>query len=118
MSEAGNLTWQELDTLTNSYAGYLSQRGVTAGDRVAFLVPPGPLLIPLIYATWNLGAAVVLADSGLGLRGIFRALRGAHVDHVVGIPRAGPLMKSLHIRGARISTKEIDKISEASQGCS
>jgi acyl-coenzyme A synthetase/AMP-(fatty) acid ligase/pimeloyl-ACP methyl ester carboxylesterase len=109
MSDPGSLTWQELDTLTNSYAGYLSQRGVTAGDRVALLVPPGPLLIPLIYAIWNLGAAVVLADSGLGLRGIFRALRGAHVDHVVGIPRAGPLMKSLHIRGARISTKEIDK---------
>ena len=109
MSEARNQSWHELETLTNSYAGYLSQQGVTAGDRVAFLVPPGPLLIPLIYATWNLGAAVVLADSGLGLRGIFRALRGAHVDHVVGIPRARPLMRSLQIPGARISTKEIEK---------
>ena len=109
MSEARNQSWHELETLTNSYSDYLSQRGVTAGDRVAFLVPPGPLLIPLIYATWNLGAAVVLADSGLGLRGIFRALRGAHADHVVGIPRASPLMRSLQIPGARISTKEIEK---------
>ena len=109
MNEARNQTWDELETLTNSCTGYLSQQGVKAGDRVAFLVPPGPILIPLIYATWNLGAAVVLADSGLGPRGIFRALRGAHVDHVIGIPRAWPLMWSLQIPGARISTTQMEK---------
>jgi acyl-coenzyme A synthetase/AMP-(fatty) acid ligase/pimeloyl-ACP methyl ester carboxylesterase len=112
MNEHRSLTWSELQFQTEFSMHYLSQKGVTAGDRVAFLVPPGPLLIPLIYATWNLGAAVVLADSGLGLRGIFRALRGAHIDHVVGIPRAWSLMRSLQIPGVRISTKGIEKASE------
>ena len=36
-------------------------------------------------------------------------MRGAHADHVVGIPRARPLMRCLQIPGARISTKEIEK---------
>jgi acyl-coenzyme A synthetase/AMP-(fatty) acid ligase/pimeloyl-ACP methyl ester carboxylesterase len=112
MNEQRSVTWRELQSQTEFSMHYLSQKGVTAGDRVAFLVPPGPLLIPLIYATWNLGAAVVLADSGLGLRGMFRALRGAHIDHVVGIPRAWPLMRSLQIPGTRISTKGIDKASQ------
>ncbi len=112
MNEQRSVTWRELQSQTKFSMHYLSQRGVTAGDRVAFLVPPGPLLIPLIYATWNLGAAVVLADSGLGLRGMFRALRGAHIDHVVGIPRAWPLMRSLQIPGTRISTKGIDTASQ------
>ncbi len=112
MHEQRSVTWCELQSQTDFCLSYLSQEGVKAGDRVAFLVPPGRLLIPLIYATWNLGAAVVLADSGLGLRGMFRALRGAHIDHVVGIPRAWPLMRSLQIPGARISTKELEKANE------
>lgn len=112
MNEQRSVTWNELQSQTQFSMRFLAQEGVTAGDRVAFLVPPGPLLIPLIYATWNLGAAVVLADSGLGLRGMFRALRGAHIDHVVGIPRAWPLMRSLQIPGARISTKNMDRASD------
>jgi len=115
MNEHPSVTWRELQSQTEFSMRYLSEEGVTAGDRVAFLVPPGPLLIPLIYATWNLGAAVVLADSGLGLRGMFRALRGAHIDHVVGIPRAWPLMRGLQIPGSRISTKELDRASERGQ---
>lgn len=115
MNEHRSVTWRDLQSQTEISMRYLSKKGVTAGDRVAFLVPPGPLLIPLIYAAWNLGAAVVLADSGLGLRGMFRALRGAHIDHVVGIPRAWPLMRSLQIPGARISTKELDKAGKRGQ---
>jgi acyl-coenzyme A synthetase/AMP-(fatty) acid ligase/pimeloyl-ACP methyl ester carboxylesterase len=110
MNEQRSVTWDELKTQTDFCMGFLSQKGIKIGDRVSFLVPPGPLLIPLIYATWNLGAAVVLADSGLGLRGMFRALRGAHVDHVIGIPRAWPLMRSLQMPGSRISTKELNKV--------
>jgi len=112
MNEQSSISWRELKFQTASFMDYLSKEGVKAGDRVAFLVPPGPELIPLIYATWNLGAAVVLADSGLGLRGMFRALRGAHIDHVVGIPRAWPLMRSLQIPGARISTKGLRAANE------
>jgi len=116
MNEQSSISWRELKFQTASFMDYLSKEGVKAGDRVAFLVPPGPELIPLIYATWNLGAAVVLADSGLGLRGMFRALRGAHIDHVVGIPRAWPLMRSLQIPGARISTKGLRAANERRRG--
>ena len=43
-------------------------RGVRRGDRVALLVPPGADLTAAAYACWRAGAAVVVADAGLGCR--------------------------------------------------
>jgi len=67
-----------------AFAQGLHQRGVQPGDRVAVLVPPGIDLIAVIYACWRLGAVTVVADRGLGLRGLGAAVRSARVRHVVG----------------------------------
>jgi acyl-coenzyme A synthetase/AMP-(fatty) acid ligase/pimeloyl-ACP methyl ester carboxylesterase len=69
-------------------AAGLSQAGVWPGDRVALLVPPSVDLVTAVYACWRAGAVTVIADRGLGLGGLGRAVRGAHVDWVIGVPQA------------------------------
>ena len=68
-------------------SGGLNAIGVRPGDRVALLVPPGADLTAVLYATWRAGAVPVIADAGLGISGMRRALRGANVKHVIGSAR-------------------------------
>ena len=68
--------------------GGLQADGVRPGHRVALLVPPGIDLTVAVYACWRVGAVIVVADAGLGLRGLGHALRSAGPDHVIGIGRA------------------------------
>jgi acyl-coenzyme A synthetase/AMP-(fatty) acid ligase len=69
-------------------AAGLADTGVRRGDRVALLVPPSIDLVASVYGCWRAGAVTVIADRGLGLRGLGRAIRGAHVDWVIGPPVA------------------------------
>ena len=69
-------------------AGGLVELGVQPGDRVAVLVPPGVDLLATCYGCWRAGAVTVIADRGLGLRGLGAAVRAADVKWVVGIPKA------------------------------
>ena len=71
-----------------SFAQGLLSRGVSPGDRVAVLVPPGIDLIAVVYACWRIGAVTVVADRGLGIRGLGAAVRSARVQHVVGVRAA------------------------------
>ena len=82
------VTDAEFSTLVASFAVALQKQGVKHGDRVALLVPPGIDLIAIVYACWRIGAVTVIADRGLGLRGLGAAVRSARVKHVVGIPQA------------------------------
>ncbi len=66
-------------------AAGLVARGVRRGDRVALLVPPGIDLVAVVYACWRIGAVTVIADRGLGRRGLGAAVRSARVNAVVGI---------------------------------
>ena len=68
-----------------AFARGLRARGVAPGHRVAVLVPPGIDLIAVVYACWRIGAVTVVADRGLGLRGLGAAVRTARVQHVIGI---------------------------------
>ena len=76
-----------LQRRVHELAAGLAAAGVRAGDRVALLVPPGADLAAAVYACWRAGAVIVVADPGLGPRGLARALRGAGPDHVIGVPR-------------------------------
>ena len=101
------VTWSVLERRVREFSAGMVAAGIKPGDRVAFLIPPGPELIALIYAAWNIGACIVIADSGLGARGIIRALRGAHPDHVFAIPKAMLLTRFLQIPGLRISSNDL-----------
>lgn len=82
------ITFAELHQRVMRLAAGMSSIGVAPGQRVAILVPPGIDLVAAVYACWRAGAVTVIADRGLGLRGLGRAVRGAHVDWVIGPPKA------------------------------
>lgn len=95
-------TWRDLADRIDACARGLLASGVRRGDRVAMLVTPGADLIVAIYACWAIGAVAVVADAGLGVRGMRRALRGAHIDHVVAIAPGLALARTLAVPGLRV----------------
>ena len=101
---ARRVTWRLLSQRIDELAAGLLASGVQRGDRVALLVPPGADLTACVYALWRIGAIAVVADAGLGARGIRRALRGAAPRHLIAVPRGLAAVKALRLRipGARI----------------
>lgn len=102
MASEREVSWAQLHGRVSALVAHLRACGVVTGDRVAILVPPSIELVAIVYACWAMGAVVVVADSGLGVRGMRRALRGACPDHVVGIPAGLALSRTLRIPGQRI----------------
>jgi acyl-coenzyme A synthetase/AMP-(fatty) acid ligase/pimeloyl-ACP methyl ester carboxylesterase len=82
------VSWSALAARTDQLARGLAASGVRPGDRVALLVPPGVDLTSVLYACLRLGAVVVVADAGLGVQGLTRAVRAAEPSVVIGIERA------------------------------
>lgn len=99
----GSLTFGQLHDDVHRVAAGLVAYGVRTGDRVALLVPPGLDLTVCVYACWRMGAVVVGADAGLGVRGMGRALRSANPEFLIGIPRALAAARSMRWPGRRIS---------------
>ena len=99
-----SVTFAELDADVRRLAAGLADLGVAKGDRVALLVPPGIDLAASIYACWRMGAVVVVADAGLGARGMGQALASANPAYLIGIPRALAAARTLRWPGVRIST--------------
>ena len=85
---SNSITFAELSVDVERVAGGLVELGVGAYDRIAVLVPPGVDLAVSSFAAWRVGAVPVLADAGLGLRGMGRALKSADPAYLIGIPRA------------------------------
>ena len=98
------VTWRLLARRITELAAGLAQVGVRPGDRVSLLVPPGADLTAVLYACLRIGAVVVVADAGLGLAGLTRAVRGAQPDHVVGALPGLSAARALGWPGRRIST--------------
>jgi acyl-CoA synthetase (AMP-forming)/AMP-acid ligase II/pimeloyl-ACP methyl ester carboxylesterase len=81
-------SFHELHRRVTGIARGLAALGLQPGQRVAMLVPPSVDLVAAVYAVWRAGGVTVVADRGLGLRGLGAAVRGAQVDWVIGAPRA------------------------------
>ena len=99
------VSWAQLHRRVVAVAGGLVAAGVGPGDRVALLVPPSADLTAAVYAVWRAGAVVVVADRGLGLRGMGRALRAASLDHVIGTPQGLLAAAAMRLPGTRIATR-------------
>ena len=95
------ISWAELDRRVRASAAALVAGGVRPGQRVALLVPPSIELTVALYAGWRAGAVVVVADKGLGLRGMGRALRGASLDHVIGSGQGLAAAAAMRLPGRR-----------------
>jgi acetyl-CoA synthetase len=67
------LTWGELQDLSNQAANLLEAHGVARGDRVAVVLPPTPETAAIFFGTWTLGAillsmSVLYGDDGIAHR--------------------------------------------------
>lgn len=98
------VSWRELSTRVDEIAAGLDAFGVRSGDRVSLLVQPGPTLTAALYACLRIGAVVVVADRGLGIRGLSRAVRGAVPDVVIGELAGLAAARALGWPGRRISS--------------
>ncbi len=100
---ARTLSWQQLDQRILDVAAGLAESGVQRGSRVSLMVPPGVDLTVALYACLRLGAVVVVADAGLGTKGLSRAVKGATPDFIIGIDKALAAAAALGWPGRRIS---------------
>ncbi|RJT87984.1 alpha/beta fold hydrolase [Cryobacterium melibiosiphilum] len=98
------VTWRLLSRRVRQIAAGLVSIGVKPGDRVSLLVPPGADLTAVLYACVRIGAIVVVADAGLGLKGLTRAVRGARPDHVIGAAPGLMAARALGWPGQKIAT--------------
>jgi acyl-CoA synthetase (AMP-forming)/AMP-acid ligase II len=64
-SDAGELTFAEVDSRAESFAAALASLGVGAGDRVAVVLPACPEFVVSFFAVAKLGAVVVPLSPGL-----------------------------------------------------
>ena len=101
-----SITWTELHDRVRRVAAGLAAAGVRPGHRVALLIPPSIDLTVALYAAWQAGAVIVIADKGLGLRGMGAALRSARLDHLIadtaGLLAAGPM----RLPGTRFAVRQ------------
>jgi acyl-coenzyme A synthetase/AMP-(fatty) acid ligase len=103
--EVGGVTvsWAQLRHRVRALAGGLVRAGLHPGDRVAMLVPPSAELTAAVYAVWRAGGVVVVADQGLGLRGMGRALRAASVDFVIGTTKGLAAARVMRLPGRMVA---------------
>ena len=106
-SVARSLSWQELEQRIAALAAGLQEAGVGPRSRVSLMVPPGVDLTVVLYACLRLGAVVVVADAGLGTRGLSRAVKGATPDFLIGIDKALAAAAALGWPGRRISVRDL-----------
>ncbi len=102
-----SLSWAQLGDRVNHLAHGLKNLGVSAGSRVNLLVPPGIELTTLIYACLRLSAVIVVADAGLGTKGLGRAIKGSGPQFLIGIQRALIGAKALGWPGTRIAVEPL-----------
>jgi acyl-coenzyme A synthetase/AMP-(fatty) acid ligase/pimeloyl-ACP methyl ester carboxylesterase len=100
-------SFAELKYLVEALAAGLRRVGVRPGHRVALLVPPGLDLTAAVYACWQAGAAIVVADAGLGWRRMADALRSADPDYLIGIPAAVAAAAALRLPATRLLAGEL-----------
>lgn len=103
------LTWEQLKSQVDSVTAGLYELGVRRGDRVSLLVQPGNSLTVILYACLRLGAVAVVADAGLGLKGMTRAVRSARPRWIIGALPGLTVARVLGWPGTRIS---VDALSE------
>ncbi len=98
------VSWRLLSRRVRQIAAGLVHIGLRPGDRVSLLVPPSADLTAVLYACVRIGAIVVVADAGLGLAGLTRAVRGARCDFIIGAAPGLVAARALGWPGRTIST--------------
>lgn len=116
MGESGSsrsISWATLADRVQKVSAAFAHSGISRGDRVSVLIPPGPDLVCTVYALWRIGASAVVVDRGLGIRGMRRAIRAAAPQHVIGTREGLLLARTLRIAGQRIGVSDLPRLVRA-----
>lgn len=116
MGRDRRVSWRQLESRTRELAAGLAAMGVGPGDRVSLLLRPGPTLTAVLYACLRIGAIVVVADAGLGVHGLTRAIRGAWPRFIIGERRGLTAARTLGWPGTRISAERLPQAAAAALG--
>jgi len=82
------LSFVELQRLSDRYCAYLEKQGVRAGEVVMLMVTPSADFICLTLALFKLGAPIVLIDPGMGYSNLLRCIARVEPSVLIGIPKA------------------------------
>jgi acetyl-CoA synthetase len=77
------VTWGELQDMSNRFARLLGERGVQRGDRVAMLLPATPETAAAFLGTWKAGAILLSMSILYGDEGIRHRLTDSEAKIVV-----------------------------------
>ncbi len=109
------VTFAELNRRVEAVAAELHRRGLQPGDRVAMLTPPGVDLVAAVYGVWRAGGVTVIADRGLGIGGLGRAVRSTRARFVIG-PRQARLAVTLLRWAPRATLLDVGDLVAAEAG--
>ncbi len=82
------LTFAELEALSNRYANGLAGYGLERGMRILLMVRPGFDFVALVFALFKLGTVPVMIDPGMGARRLLECIRQVDLHAFVGVPLA------------------------------
>lgn len=72
-----NLTFKELDILSNKYAIALSKLGLEKGDKTLLFLRPSLDFSAMTFALFKLGVVPVLIDPGMGKKNLLKCIKEA-----------------------------------------
>lgn len=110
------VSWRQLHARVQELAAGLHRLGIRRGDRVSLLLQPGPTLTAVVYACLRIGAIAVVADAGLGVQGLSRAVRGAQPDVIIGEQKGLAAARALGWPGRRFSAGRLPRAAEVALG--
>ena len=90
-------SWADLQSIISQARAQLLITGVGRGERVAILTPFSARTIGFIYACWSEGVVPVVADPGLGVGNMRRALRESRPSYVLTVRATRLVSRVLHL---------------------
>ncbi|HUF96652.1 MAG TPA: alpha/beta fold hydrolase [Ilumatobacter sp.] len=112
VASGSSVTFGKFADRVDAIAAELVRRGLQRGDRVAMLTPPGVELLAAVYGVWRAGGVTVVADRGLGLKGLGAAVRSSRARWIIG-PRTARLASAAMRWAPRSTAIDIDELMSA-----
>ncbi|GAB2563212.1 amino acid adenylation domain-containing protein [Spirosoma areae] len=81
--QGDNLSYADLDNLSNQYANFLKIKGVTKGNYIGISLAPSNLMIVCLLAIMKVGGIVVPIDTTIPAKRINMILEDAHIKYIV-----------------------------------
>lgn len=108
-NEGMTTNWQELLQMISHARAQIQILGISSGQRVSILAPFTARTIAFIYACWAEGVVPVVADPGLGIRNMRRALRESKPAYLFTNRATRLVARLLHLayRSRRLDVTEM-----------